>query len=191
MNSTLENAADRPLPRSAALQAQILIGLLVAFAIGVVAWPTHHETASQGGFLVDGDGRAVTLGTRLAPVTLLHFWATWCPPCTAEAPSLSRLASDFANRHDFSIVMVAVEDSRDRVSAFMGPSGAQSVLYDQRWDVAHRYGSEKLPETYLLVNGQVVRKFVGQTDWDDRGVRADLNSHLSSAAPRSADRGGV
>src|ERR1700730_12823906 len=78
--------------------------------------------SNQGGFLLDGQGRAVTLGGRLAPVTLLHFWATWCPPCISEAPSLTRLARDFASHGDFGIVMLAVADSRDRVSGFMGSS---------------------------------------------------------------------
>jgi thiol-disulfide isomerase/thioredoxin len=133
--------------------------------------------SAQGGFLLDAQGRAATLGGRLAPVTLLHFWATWCPPCIAEAPGLARLAHDFAPHHDFGIVMVAVADSRDRVGAFMGPA-AEMVLYDPKWDVAHRYGTEKLPETYLVVGGQVVDKFIGETDWDDRGVRQRLAAHL-------------
>src|SRR5580693_1778847 len=136
--------------------------------------------SSQGGFLLDGQGRAATLGGRLAPVTLLHFWATWCPPCTAEAPSLARLSRDLSPRRDFGIVMVAVEDSRERVAGFMGPE-AEMVLYDPKWDVAHRYGTEKLPETYLLVRGKVVDKFIGQTDWDSPDVRRRLTAHLQQA----------
>ena len=54
------------------------------------------------------------------------------------------------------------------------------VLFDPQWEVAHRYGTDKLPETYLVVNGRVVRKFVGMTNWDDPAVRAELATHLQS-----------
>jgi thiol-disulfide isomerase/thioredoxin len=186
MNSPSPESA--PLPHAAALQSRLLVAALVVFSIAVVAWPHRSSVAPQGGFLLDGDGRAATLGPRLAPVTLLHFWATWCPPCTAEAPSLARLTRDFGGRHDFGIVMIAVADSRERVGSFMG-GGASGVLFDPQWDVAHRYGTEKLPETYLLVHGKVAHKWVGQTDWDDREVRATIEREIgSSVAPRSSSR---
>jgi thiol-disulfide isomerase/thioredoxin len=191
-------------PARLAWQARMVVTVVALGALAVVFWP--HEVgggagrggvsdprgtaaggdaergdSNQGGFLLDGQGRAVTLGGRLAPVTLLHFWATWCPPCISEAPSLTRLAHDFASHGDFGIVMVAVADSRDRVSGFMG-SSAEMVLFDPKWDVAHRYGTEKLPETYLLVGGKVVDKFIGETDWDSQGVRQRLAAHLPPAS---------
>jgi thioredoxin-like negative regulator of GroEL len=48
--------------------------------------------------------------------------------------------------------------------------------------VAKRYGTDKLPETYLVVGGEVVRKFVGQTDWDNPEVRALIASRLAGGA---------
>jgi thiol-disulfide isomerase/thioredoxin len=200
MNSpTAVSESASPLPRAAVNQARALVAAVGLFAVAVVFWPHTSRTRSQGGFLLDADGRAATLGTRLAPVTLLHFWATWCPPCIAEAPSLGRLERDYAGRHDFAIVTVAVADSRARVSAFLGPSAA-SALYDPQWEVAHRYGTEKLPETYLLVDGKVVERFVGMTDWDAPDVRARLDRLLKNPAegertetltpPRQASRRG-
>ena len=73
--------------------------------------------------------------------------------------------------------MVAVADSSDHVRTFLGP-GSEMVLFDPNWKVANRYGTDKLPETYLVVHGQVVRKFVGMTDWDDPALRAELAAHL-------------
>ena len=82
--------------------------------------------------------------------------------------------------------MVAVADSADRVRTFLGP-GSEMVLFDPNWKVANRYGTDKLPETYLVVHGQVVRKFVGMTDWDDPALRAELAAHLQGA-PKARTR---
>src|SRR5258708_7260976 len=121
----------------------------------VLLWPGSggSSLAAPGGSLRAPAGRAATLGARLTPVTLVHFWATWCPPCIEEAPALERLAHDFAGDREFSLLRVAVADSRSRVDAFLG-TGAASVLYDPQWDVAHRYGTDQLPETYLVVHGR-------------------------------------
>lgn len=90
---------------------------------------------------------------------------------------LQRLARDFAGQPDFTILMVAVSDSSEKVRTFLGPP-ADSVLFDPQWDVANRYGTDKLPETYLVVNGTVVRKFVGMTNWDNPGLRAELAASI-------------
>ncbi|MBV8200102.1 MAG: hypothetical protein JOZ15_05700, partial [Acidobacteria bacterium] len=74
-------------------------------------------------------------------------------------------------------------DSRSRVDAFLGAGPAAGVLYDPRWDVAHRYGTQQLPETYLVVRGRIVEKFIGEVNWDDPAVRQKIASHLARVAP--------
>jgi len=159
------------------------LAALAVCALAALFWPRGDGTFKEpGGFLYDSTGKAATLGPRLAPVTLVHFWATWCPPCIQEIPALQRLAGDLADRHDFAVVMVAVSDSADKVRSFLGPGGADSVLFDPKWEVANRYGTNKLPETYLLVGGQVVRKFVGMTNWDDPQLRAEITARIGRHA---------
>jgi thiol-disulfide isomerase/thioredoxin len=161
---------------------------LVACALTASFWPRGDKTFQEpGGFLYDETGQAATLGPRLAPVTLVHFWATWCPPCIKEIPALQRLSDDFSRHHGFKILMVAVSDSNDKVRAFLG-SGSEGVLFDPQWEVAKRYGTSKLPETYLVVNGQVVRKFVGFTDWDDPSLRKEIESRLQTLGSTAALR---
>jgi thiol-disulfide isomerase/thioredoxin len=151
---------------------------LVVCALGAPFWPRGDKSFQEpGGFLYDDTGQAAALGPRLAPVTLVHFWATWCPPCIKEIPALQRLSGDFSRYHDFKVVMVAVSDSKDKVRTFLG-SGSEGVLFDPQWEVANRYGTDKLPETYLVVNRKVVRKFVGMTDWDDPVLRKEIVSRM-------------
>ena len=168
------------------LPAKLGLAALAVCALAALFWPRGEATFKEpGGFLYDANGRAATIGPHLAPVTLVHFWATWCPPCIQEVPALQRLTRDFAGHEDFSVLMVAVSDSNDKVRAFLG-RGADMVLFDPSWEVANRYGTDKLPETYLVVNGQVVRKFVGTTDWDDVALRQTIEAKLKGARPSTA-----
>jgi thiol-disulfide isomerase/thioredoxin len=163
-------------------QAKWGVALLVVCALAALFWPRGDGKAKDpGGYLLDAQGKATPLGTRLSPVTLVHFWATWCPPCINEIPAVQRLSHDFSKYHDFGIVMIAVSDSSDKVDTFLGP-GAEMVLYDPKWDVANRYGTNQLPETYLVVQGQVVEKFVGATNWDAPEVRQKLAAYLGDGA---------
>ena len=57
--------------------------------------------------------------------------------------------------------------------------------------MAHRYGTEKLPESYLVVRGRVVEKFAGATDWDDPQVRARLAARLEEAGVAAAAKQGA
>ena len=162
-------------------QSRVAAILVTALAIGVLFWPRggNGTTAAPGGFLLDATGRAATLGSRLAPVTLVHFWATWCPPCIEETPALERLDHDLGGRREFTLLRVAVADAPARVATFLGERAA-GVLYDPQWDVAHRYGTNQLPETYLVVRGRIVEKFIGEVNWDDPAVRQKIASRLSS-----------
>jgi thiol-disulfide isomerase/thioredoxin len=173
--------ADSPIPAAVGRQSRVVAALVTALAVGVLLWPrgSGGNTAAPGGFLLDASGRAATLGSRLAPITLVHFWATWCPPCIEETPALERLDRDLAGHREFSLLRVAVADSPARVATFLGERAA-GVLYDPQWDVAHRYGTSQLPETYLVVGGHIVEKFIGEVNWDDAAVRPKIAARLSS-----------
>jgi thiol-disulfide isomerase/thioredoxin len=157
------------------------LAVLVACALAAVFWP-RQRSAAPGGFLLDAGGRPSPMATRLSPVTLVHFWATWCPPCIEEIPALQRLARDLSGHPDFGLLMVAVADEPQKVANFLGPGG-DMVLFDPTWDVAHRYGTKQVPETYLVVRGRVLEKFVGQTDWDDPAIRRRIEALAGGAQP--------
>ncbi|HVR98250.1 MAG TPA: TlpA disulfide reductase family protein [Thermoanaerobaculia bacterium] len=165
-----------PQPERLGRQARLVVVVLAVCAAAALFWPRGDKAPDASG-LQDVDGRTAPLEERLAPVTLVHFWATWCPPCRDEIPALQRLEKDLAENRDFRVVMVAVSDTPDQVRTMLG-DGTRSVLFDPRGEVAKSYGTDKLPETYLVVGGQVVQKYVGQTDWDAPAVRQALTTRF-------------
>lgn len=178
--------------RRTSRQARWVIIVVVACALLALFWPHKDKpTETPGGFLVDAAGRPQPLGQRLAPVTLLHFWATWCAPCVEEIPRLRAFTETLRDQPDFRLVLVAVEDNPEQAEAFVG-NAAPMLLFDPNWDVANRYGTFQIPETYLLVNGDVKKKFVGSTDWSQPDVRAEVTKYLklnTSPTPASGAAG--
>src|SRR5262245_53701302 len=183
MEPTNSSAApvDAPAsPKRLGLSARLGLAALAVCALSALFWPRGDKSFKERGrFLYDSNGRAATIGPLLAAVALVQFWDTWCPLCIQGIPALQRLSRDLCDHSEFSVLMVADSDSSNKVRSFLGP-GADMVLFDPQWEVANRYGTNKLPETYLVVKGQVVRKFVGMTDWDNPALRAELAAHFRS-----------
>jgi thiol-disulfide isomerase/thioredoxin len=151
----------------------VAAGVLLC-ALAALFWPRDKTPReAPGGFLTDRQGKPTPLAGRYAPVTLVHFWATWCPPCIEEAPALDRLTHDLAAPGRLAVVRIAVVDSPDRVRAFL-KGNDEDVLFDGNWNIAHRFGTEQIPETYIIVRGKVVKKFDGVANWDDPALRAQL-----------------
>ncbi len=168
-----------PAPRGG-IDSRWWVAVLVVAAAAALFWPRseNSKTTVPGGFAIDAAGRPVKLGPRMAPVTLVHFWATWCAPCVEEIPALERFRNDLADRHDFRVILIAVADNPEKVRSFLGLGQDDSVLFDPSWDVAHRFGSTQIPETYLIDRGEVVEKFIGATDWSNPAVRKRIEDRL-------------
>ena len=171
---------------SARRPALARLGLVAALAVAAAAlfWPRGESEREHvsGGFLIDAQGRPQPLGRELKPVTLVHFWATWCAPCLTEIPSLLEFGRAFASA-ETGLVLVAVADEPEAARRFLG-DGEFPLRFDPAWDVAHRFGTRKLPETHLVVDGRVVESFAGATDWADPAVRARVQKW--TATPPSA-----
>ncbi len=114
------------------------------------------------------DGKQVSLSDFRGKVVLVHFWATWCPPCVQEMPVLDRLYRSFINQ-DFELLAVSVDEGgAAAVSSFLQRKGlGLPVVLDPGGSVAHSYGTFKFPETYILDKSGIVRyKVIGSADWD-------------------------
>ncbi|HSM14555.1 MAG TPA: TlpA disulfide reductase family protein [Thermoanaerobaculia bacterium] len=177
-----------PLPDAAVAgtrsrRARLLLPLVVVAALAALFWPRDRNPERvPGGYPIDEGGRPRPLAGELAPVTLVHFWATWCPPCRTEIPSLL----DYARPADAAtpaLLLIAVADDPAAARAFVPED--RPILFDPTWDVAHRFGTDALPETHLVVGGEVVDSFIGATDWSDAAVRARVQK-WTATPPRAS-----
>lgn len=133
--------------------------------------------------LPDLNGKKVTLSQFRGNIVFLNFWATWCPPCIEEIPSINALKKRI-QRNDFVILTVNIDQTgRENIKKFVESQGLEFiVLHDPKSDVsAGEYGITGVPETFLIDrNGVVLERYIGPKNWTEESFIAYLNRILDS-----------
>ncbi len=134
--------------------------------------------------LNDLKGNQVTLKNFKGRVVFLNFWATWCPPCRREMPSMERLYKQLKDR-DFTMLAVDMQESEKLVKAFMSDfSLSFPALLDLDGDISFLYGIRGLPSTYIIDReGMIIGKAVGPRDWSSQESIQLFQSLLKKSAP--------
>ena len=140
--------------------------------------PVEPARAAPSFTLKDIDGKTHTLAEYRGKVVLVNFWATWCPPCRAEMPSIERLYASMKGK-PFVVLALDQGESVDSVFAFMGqlsPSPTFSVLLDGKTQTAHAFGVMGIPSSYLIdKQGRIVAQAIGGRDYDSAAMRTLLD----------------
>ncbi|HXU79844.1 MAG TPA: TlpA disulfide reductase family protein [Polyangia bacterium] len=125
--------------------------------------------------LPDVTGKKWSLKSLRGRPVLLNFWATWCPPCVEEMPSMEDLARSVGDRAV--VLAVSVDEDWDALRRFFPRGTPLSVLLDQSKATAKRYGTEKYPESYLIgADGEVKHYFINTRKWGEPEAAACLES---------------
>lgn len=112
-------------------------------------------------------GENVTLSDLRGKVVLVNFWASWCPPCRQEMPSMEELYQHLQDR-EFEMLAINVEENGpDAVAKFLeDKSHSFPILFDPQTQAQRRYNVSRFPETFVVDrNGIVVEHVVGAIDW--------------------------
>ncbi len=115
-------------------------------------------------FTITDSQRTVELSQLRGKPVVLNFWATWCPPCIEEMPSLVQLQKQLGDK----VTILAVDEDSDdgAYKQFVRDHNIDLLTVRDTQRTNQIYGSFKYPETYIIDrNGKIVRKFIGATDW--------------------------
>ncbi len=136
-------------------------------------------------FTVSDGEHTLSLAQFRGQVVVLNFWASWCPPCVEETPSLIALGRQLQSK---GIVLVAIseDESEQDYRRFVSENNLESsmlVVRDTRRAVAPQFGTYVFPETYVVDRGGIVRrKFIGAVDWTKPEILESL-VRLQAQAP--------
>jgi thiol-disulfide isomerase/thioredoxin len=172
----------------------VLAGLQAAFLLLWRARSPGEPTPSRPAFEVLGGTPAPSLqverrGGAVAAIDpadgrprLIHFWASWCPPCTGELPDLIAFGREL-EREGIQLVAVAVDDTWPAIERFLAGEVSAAVVREVDAVQHRRFGTDTLPDTYLVDGGgALIRRYQGARDWSDGAVRASVRDAL--ARPR-------
>jgi len=157
------------------LPARVIFSLCLlacsCFAAGGELLRYEQEPTPPDLSLPDLSGEQHDLRHYHGQVVLVNFWASWCPPCLAEMPSMRRLSALMAGR-PFRILAVNAEEPRSRVWKFrkLLDIGFPTLL-DSSGDVTRDWQVTVFPTSYLIdASGRIRYISYGALEWDDAGV---------------------
>jgi len=107
--------------------------------------------------LPDRAGKPVNAAVLLGKVVIVDFWATWCEPCRQELPQLQKLHQKYGAQ-GLTIVGVSVDEKSDGLGDFLGKLGISfAVVHDPQHQVTGRFSPPRMPSSYVIDRGGVVR----------------------------------
>lgn len=148
------------------LATSLTIGLLAAL-IGCYSGGRPTRIGSNApDFTVQDSDHKVTLSQFRGQVVVLNFWATWCPPCIEETPSLVLMQARLKNK-GVVVLAVSIDDDAAAYHRFLKDYNVNMVtVRDEDRRAASLYGTFGWPESYVIDrNGVIRRKFIGAVEW--------------------------
>jgi thiol-disulfide isomerase/thioredoxin len=136
--------------------------------------------------LPDLDEEVHDLAELRGRLVLVNFWATWCPPCRREMPSMERLHQALVDR-GLTVLAVDVGEDAETIFAFTGqldPAPTFPMLVDPDGKTAEDWGVLGLPTSFVVdPQSRIILRAIGGTEFDDPALIAELERHLPEPQP--------
>ena len=138
----------------------------------------HGRPAENFQFTLNG--KPMQLSDLRGQVVIVDFWASWCPPCVDEAPSLDALQQRIAP-HGGTVLGVSIDDDQSAYQNFLQMYRVDFPTFrDPSRKIETDYGTSMIPEAYVIDrHGKIDRKVVGAQDWTGPEMMAYMDSVLN------------
>lgn len=134
--------------------------------------------------LKDVDGKLYKLTEMRGTVVLVNFWATWCPPCRREMPSMQR-AWQALRGENFSMLAINVGEDENTIFGFSFATGVEltfPILLDHDASVVKAWPVIALPTSFIIdAQGRIVYRAVGGREWDDPALLAKIRELIKNS----------
>jgi peroxiredoxin len=162
---------------------QLLLALCSAGLIFVIAYDLKDGTPKIGdrapAFTVLTDqGRRITPTDFGGKILVLNFWASWCEPCVQETPSLNEFARALKPK---GVVVIGISQDQ-KLQSYQRFRRAFRIGFDTcrdtTTDIQTSFGTTRIPETYIIQNGRIIRKFISEQNWMSNEILRFMDSLL-------------
>lgn len=175
----MEETEDRTAEKRTRKPGSFIVLLIIAVSITVfLVWYVSFINQSHKTIVLVGDrapaftfpgldGKMVSLADYKGKVVFVNIWATWCPPCRKEMPSMEKLYQQLKGE-DFEILAISIDTLGAKVvGPFMKEHGLSfPALLDTRGTVQNLYGTTGLPESFIIGREGIIEKIViGPAEW--------------------------
>ena len=142
---------------------------LISFSPSTIEVTNQKKITSYNWQLLGYTATDLNFNDTKGEVVLLNFWATWCPPCIAELPSMQKLYNDYKDKVRF--VFVTNED-KATIEAFLAEKGYDLPIYTSVTVIPEDLTTTSIPISYVLDKaGNIVIEKTGAADWNSTKVR--------------------
>ena len=146
---------------------------LISTSPSVEKVENRQEIIEYSGTITSENGQLIPFENYKNKPVIISFWATWCPSCIAEMPSLQKLYNDYKNSVSFLLV---TNEQKEKVQAFMQQKNYDMPIFYNENNLPNLLHSKSIPATFLIApNGEIVIKKIGVANWNSEQVRAVLN----------------
>ena len=127
--------------------------------------------------LADTNGKLHRLSDYRGRTVIINFWATWCPPCREEIPSMNR-AWQQLRQEDVVMLAINMGEDEDTIFVFTADYPAEfPLLLDRDGAVTAEWPVKGLPTTYIIApDGSIAYRAIGGRAWDDSGILETLRA---------------
>lgn len=118
----------------------------------------------------DQNGKTISLSSLKGKVVFINFWATWCPPCIAEMPSVNQLYTQFRTNPDVVFIPVDVDHNFSKSVPFMTGNKFMLPVYAVIGNIPDGLLSEGIPTTIVVdKSGKIALRHIGPADYTNKG----------------------